>query len=285
MGNLIKFFTNARVYVATIFLSITLVCILMGGWALALFLSVLIIIGSKELVNFCNAKGMKPVYKLMIIVDLALIILATLNLTNYLGLVLTVGTIAACIVILFRGQSATISDLATTILGFMYGGWLPMHIMLLRNLNKDGFDFFKFHLSEGLGYIVLIFFIITISDIAGYYIGKNFGKTPLWPEVSPKKTLKGSVASTVGGILAAVGIGSIIGLNIVHSLIAGLILSLSAQFGDLVESMMKRDAGFKDSGNLLPGHGGMLDRADSYLFTGAIAYYYFSLFIIGNLKF
>lgn len=279
---LIKFFSGARVYVATVFLSITLLSIVLGGFALAVFLGVLIFTGTKEYVNFVRAKGLNPAYKLIIAVDFFLLLFATLHWYNYLGLVVTIGVIAAFLKILPRGQAATINDVATTVLGILYGGWLPMHIMLLRNLNKSGTDLFGQHVPDGLGYIVIIFFIISISDIAAYYVGKKFGKTPLCPEISPKKTVEGAVAGTVGGILISIIIGNLFSINLIHSVTAGILLVLAAQFGDLSESMLKRDAGFKDSGNILPGHGGVLDRADSYIFTGAVAYYYFSLFVIGN---
>ena len=279
---LIKFFTGARVAVATIFLSVTLLCILIGNWALAIFLGVLIYLGTQELVNFAKAKGFNPSFNTIILVDFLLMLLAVLKLPAYQGLVMTFGTIAACLVILFRGNAATISDAATTVFGILYGGWLPMHIMLLRNLYKTGINFFGFHVREGLGYIVLIFFIITLSDIAAYYVGINFGKRKLWPEISPKKTIEGSVAGTTCGLLASVIVGHFIGLSLFYSVIGGILLSVTSQFGDLTESMMKRDAGFKDSGTLLPGHGGVLDRADSYIFTGAVAYYFFKIFVIGG---
>ena len=135
------------------------------------------------------------------------------------------------------------------------------------------------HIDPGIGYIVLMFVVISVCDIAAFYVGTKLGKTPLWPEVSPKKTVEGAVGGTIASILGAVIVGHFIDLSLVHSIISGFILSLAAQFGDLAESMIKRDAGFKDSGDLLPGHGGMLDRADSYVFTGAVAYYYFSIFV------
>jgi len=254
----------------------------MGGWFLTAFLAVLIFTGTLELVNMMKLKGMNPDVKLMIATEALLLLAAALHKYYYFGFLITFSVIATFISILFRGHKARISDVAVTLLGILYGGWLPTHILLLRSLNKLGLDFLGFHFRDGLGYIVMIFLIISISDIAGYYIGKNFGKTPLWPEISPKKTLKGSVASTVGGVVIALVFGYFINLPWYHSLIAGILLVLSAQIGDLCESMMKRDAGVKDSGNVLPGHGGVLDRADSYLFTGAIAYYYFSIFVIGH---
>lgn len=280
--SLIKFFSGKRVYVATIFLSITLFSIIMGGFYLAAFLAVLIFLGSGELVNFVKAKGHNPAYYLILFVDLLLILCATLRLYNYLGFIITFGVIGAFLVILFRKQSATINDVATTVLGMLYGGWLPMHIMLLRNINQIKTSVFGLHVPVGLGYIILIFFVISLSDIFAYYIGKNFGKTPLWPQISPKKTREGAIAGIVGGMAGSIAIGTLFSIPLIHTVIAGFLLSLAAQYGDLSESMMKRDAGFKDSGNLLPGHGGVLDRADSYIFTGAVAYYYFTLFVVGN---
>jgi len=277
---LIKFFTNKRVAVATIFLAITLASIVLGGIALAVFLTVLILLGNRELVTFIRAKGYNPSVPIITAADLVFILLATFGLEELLSFSVTIATIATLLSILSRGKNATIADASTTIMAFMYGGWLPMHILLLRQLDLDGLSIYNFSFADGLGYIIMIFLVITISDIAGYYIGTNFGKTPLCPTISPKKTVEGAVASTIGGILIAIVVGYFIKLSFVHSLIAGILFSLAAQFGDLCESMLKRDAGLKDSGDMLPGHGGVLDRADSYIFTGAVAYYYFKIFVI-----
>ena len=276
---LIKFFSKARVYVATIFLLICLVSLIYGGFPLAVFLSVLIYFGQVELVNMLKAKGMNPPLALILFIDAILIICATLKQYNYVVPILAISTIVIFLVILFRGAKASINDIGASFLAILYGGFLPIHIIFLRDIKGPDILLFGRHFDLGIGYIVLMFVVISLCDIAAFYVGTKLGKTPLWPEISPKKTIEGSVGGTVASILGAVLIGHFIDLSLVHSIISGLLLSLAAQFGDLAESMIKRDAGFKDSGNLLPGHGGMLDRADSYVFTGAIAYYYFSIFV------
>ena len=276
---LIKFFSKARVYVATIFLLICLVSLIYGGFPLAVFLSVLIYFGQVELVNMLKAKGMNPPLALILFIDAILIICATLKQYNYVVPILAISTIVIFLVILFRGAKASINDIGASFLAILYGGFLPIHIIFLRDIKGSDILLFGRHFDLGIGYIVLMFVVISLCDIAAFYVGTKLGKTPLWTEISPKKTIEGSVGGTVASILGAVLIGHFIDLSLVHSIISGLLLSLAAQFGDLAESMIKRDAGFKDSGNLLPGHGGMLDRADSYVFTGAIAYYYFSIFV------
>ena len=268
---LIKFFSKTRVYVATIFLLICLVSLIYGGFPLAIFLSVLIYFGQAELVNMTKAKGMNPPLGLILFVDAILILCATLKQYNYIVPVLAIATIIIFLVILFRGAKATINDIGATFLAILYGGFLPMHIIFLRDIKGPDILLYGKHIDLGIGYIVLMFVVISV--------GTKLGKTPLWPEVSPKKTVEGAVGGTVASILGAVLVGHFIDLSFIHSIISGFVLSLAAQFGDLAESMIKRDAGFKDSGDLLPGHGGMLDRADSYVFTGAIAYYYFSIFV------
>ena len=123
------------------------------------------------------------------------------------------------------------------------------------------------------------------TDIAAYYFGVKFGKHKLCPVISPKKTIEGAVAGGACAVVAGLIIGKLIGISLYHSFVLAVIVTVMAQLGDLSESLIKRDAGVKDSGNSLPGHGGFLDRADSYLFSVPVAYYYIKYFILTGLNF
>jgi phosphatidate cytidylyltransferase len=118
------------------------------------------------------------------------------------------------------------------------------------------------------------------SDTVAYFFGRAFGKHKLYPAVSPGKTWEGSFGGILGSCLATVGVGSfwiLPDLPISHAIGLGIVASICGQTGDLVESMLKRTFGVKDSGKLLPGHGGMLDRIDALVFVAPVAYYYIDL--------
>jgi phosphatidate cytidylyltransferase len=120
------------------------------------------------------------------------------------------------------------------------------------------------------------------SDTLAYFAGRGFGKHKLYEAVSPKKTIEGSIGGLFGGVIAMVGMGHYWlapQLPIVHAVVLGVIGSVLGQLGDLVESMIKRTFGVKDSGNVLPGHGGMLDRVDGLLFVAPLVYYYAKLWL------
>lgn len=122
---------------------------------------------------------------------------------------------------------------------------------------------------HGLPAVLFLLAVVWVGDTAAYYVGTVLGSTPLAPAVSPKKTVEGAVGGFVGAILAA-GIFTLI-LPVAHSLPTGLlwgaVLNIVAQLGDLIESLLKRCAGVKDSGSIFPGHGGVLDRVDAFLPT------------------
>lgn len=120
------------------------------------------------------------------------------------------------------------------------------------------------------------------SDTLAYFAGRGFGKHKLYEAVSPKKTIEGSIGGLFGGVIAMVGMGHYWlapELPIVHAVVLGVLGSVLGQLGDLVESMIKRTFGIKDSGNVLPGHGGMLDRVDGLLFVAPLVYYYAKLWL------
>ena len=154
--------------------------------------------------------------------------------------------------------------------GAIYIGWaFGYHLILLRRLTVG---------SE------LIFFLITIiwsGDTAAYLFGKWFGRHKLTPQISPGKTIEGTVAGLCFGTLGGMVIWYFLlqgTLSLAHVPILGLLLGGISQISDLSESVIKRNAGVKDSGTLIPGHGGLLDRCDSLIFSAPALYYYFTYF-------
>ena len=129
-------------------------------------------------------------------------------------------------------------------------------------------------LPRGMEWTFLAFFTTWASVTAAYFVGRWIGNRPFAPRISPKKTWEGSVGGWISGIAVGTLMGAVLRLPLLQGSLLGLLISLAATGGDLVESMFKRWAGVKDSGRLIPGHGGVLDRIDSLLFSVAVAYYY-----------
>lgn len=163
--------------------------------------------------------------------------------------------------------SRSLVDVSVLIFGTLYIGLTLGHLLLTRAL-PDG--------------IFLIFFVVLVTwagDTGAYYAGVSMGRTRLAPTISPNKTVEG----LLGGCLLAIAIALIArawfipSLTIVDAVVLGIVLTLAGLIGDLSESMFKRGAGVKDSGGLIPGHGGMLDRLDSLLLTAPTYYYYVTL--------
>jgi phosphatidate cytidylyltransferase len=166
-----------------------------------------------------------------------------------------------------------LNDLGITLLGLVYISVLMGMMLMLYNLDKGNL------------YIWLVFILAWIGDTFAYFIGITFGKHKLCPAISPKKSIEGSVAGLVGSILGSALFGYIawrlFGINyrIVDLALVGLTGGVLAQLGDLTASLIKRHTGVKDYGNIMPGHGGILDRFDSVLFAIPVVYYYTRYFI------
>ena len=170
------------------------------------------------------------------------------------------------LVYLFRFQDMqTVSrDLAVSLLGLLYIPLLLSHAILLRAL------------PAGKDWVFLVLFVVMASDSLAYFVGRTWGKHRLYEAVSPKKTIEGSVGGIAGGVLGAVicKLWFFAELSSVDVLFVGIGVGAFSQLGDLVESLLKRSFGVKDSGKLIPGHGGLLDRLDSLLFAFPVTYYY-----------
>jgi phosphatidate cytidylyltransferase len=133
--------------------------------------------------------------------------------------------------------------------------------------------------DHGKQWIVFLYLVIWASDTGAYYIGSSLGKHKLYPKISPKKSVEG----LIGGMLAAAGVALLCrawflpAVGVLEAAVLGLVLAVAGTLGDLVESLFKRSVGVKDSGNLIPGHGGILDRMDSMLFAAPVLYYYLGM--------
>ena len=267
-----------RIITGTIMGFIMLFSLLSGGIPLFLITVFIVIFATKEYVAILKHKGFYPSIKVILFADAFLAVLAYLNRFNLLSFALTVCSITAFMWVLFKGRQPYIANVATTILGFIYGGLFPLYLIFLRDIGSNPT---YHHLlkstgeCEGKGFVLLIFFSILVTDVGCYYAGSHLGKHKLAPVISPNKTIEGAIGGTLCAILMSVFIGHLINLPVYHSVIAGTLIAAFSQIGDLCESLIKRDAGVKDSGNTLPGHGGFLDRTDSYVFTLPVLYYYF----------
>jgi len=134
---------------------------------------------------------------------------------------------------------------------------------------------------HGMVWALFIIFAVVANDAAALLVGSRIGRHPFFPAISPRKTVEGAMAGVIGAVIVMlVGVSGIIGLAPLHAIALGVLVGVSAQLGDLVESQMKRIAEVKDSSNLIPGHGGVLDRLDSILFPPILVYFYVTMFHI-----
>jgi phosphatidate cytidylyltransferase len=196
---------------------------------------------------------------------------------------LPICSVAICTWLLLQPKPGTISDIAASIFGLFYLGFLPSYWIKLRGLesviissNQGFISFENLSNTSGLHLTLTSCFLIVASDIGSYFVGKSFGKKSLSP-ISPSKTIEGLIGGISCSILLAIFFAFLLKWEnpLLVGILYGILISLMALVGDLIESMMKRDAKIKDSGTFLPGHGGILDRIDSYIFTPSVLYYIF----------
>ena len=263
-----------------------LVVVGLGGWWFTVALGVIVHLGLLEFFRMAQCTGIRPATKTTLVFCQLLLISTQWDLTGGLpshlaAAVLPLSGAAICGWLLLQPKTGSIADIASSIFGLFYLGYLPSHWLRLRQLSSPQFDTLAPDwVSAGLVITLMACLMIVASDIGSYLIGRRFGRLPLSP-ISPGKTVEGAV----GGLAAAVIVGVVFALwmqwpwALFTGGVLGALVALFALVGDLTESMMKRDAGLKDSGDALPGHGGILDRIDSYLFTPAVVYYAVTLLL------
>ncbi len=275
---------RARFAVALVGVPVALLAIHAGGWYFGGLLAVLAGVAALEFQALTTAAGGRPIGWLGIPAASILVLLAAYEPTfgawadRALTLVLAL-VLAALVVAVSRRstEAAPLLSVTATVAGVLYTGGTLAFAVLLRHL-PDSLATESHDPLEGRLLVLYPLVVIWASDTAAYFAGKRFGRTRMAPRVSPGKTVEGGVA----GLAAAVVAGALAGL-VMRDLasfpvspaigaLVGLALGVGGQLGDLAESLLKREAGVKDSGTLLPGHGGVLDRFDALFFSLPLAY-------------
>ncbi|MBW3631257.1 MAG: phosphatidate cytidylyltransferase [Gemmatimonadetes bacterium] len=269
-----------RVLVAAVGIPLTVGIVYVGGWALAILLMAASALAADEFYRLSEKKGAQPLRGAGAVLSAGFVFLvaanrSTVELAGFGSLIAWSTLLLATLSIWKRGvEGQPLLSMSTTLTGAIYTGGLLSFGYLLRHL--PGVE----SAAHGTALVFAPVLITWSSDTFAYFVGRRWGTRKLIRRVSPGKTVQGSVGALVGSVLVAVAYSRLLaavpeyGLTLLEAAIFGLVISVAAQVGDLAESLLKRDAGVKDSGTLLPGHGGALDRFDSLLFTLPIAYFF-----------
>jgi phosphatidate cytidylyltransferase len=272
-----------------------------GGLPFAVAMGAISVLGAMEFYRGVRKIGARPVEWAGLAAVLFFVVSATTfrysdgtTVGAVFPTVLTLLLIASFCVEMVRTERAPILNVGTTVFGAIYVGWLISHLVVLRGVvlgpipdtsmlhqapPAPTVTVGSYHPEVGACLVMLAFVCTWACDTCAYFFGRAFGKTKIAPKLSPNKTIEGSIAGLVGTMVVAMLAGWVIDLPWYHGLALGAMFGVLSQLGDLSESSIKRELDMKDFGTIVPGHGGILDRFDSLLFTGPAAYYYAMLFL------
>lgn len=263
----------------------------LGGWALVALLAVASALGTRELYGFARAQGIEPLDRLglagaaltPVIIALPVLAPSPVLATVRSGFVFLVWLLLVIVTAVWRrGPGARpLTAVAVTVFGALYAGWLLSFALLLRHPGP------RLTVSDASVGLPLLFFPLVLTwagDTAAMFGGQAFGGPKLAPVVSPNKTWSGGIsglfATTAVAVMYAATVLSRggIAMSVTEAVIAGVVIGVAGQVGDVAESLFKREAGLKDSSSIIPGHGGVLDRLDSLYFAVPVAVLLFRAF-------
>jgi phosphatidate cytidylyltransferase len=252
---------RTRLITASVLIPLILGSVYFGGLVFFVLVTAALLVAGFELYEMARHAGHQPNRW----VGLALILLIMLDAfahTDYARALLTAALGVSLVLGVIRPREGWLVGWAITLIGALYIGWLGAYFLFVRAL------------PDGLIWTVLALVTAWATDTGAYIAGKCLGKHKFFPSISPKKTWEGAIGGWISAPLAMMALGTPLGMPVVHCAILGFLIGIAATFGDLAESLLKRQTGVKDSGVIFPGHGGMLDRLDSLLFTAVVTYYY-----------
>ena len=273
-----------RVIVAMIFIPLIVTTIFVGEIWFVMMLELIILLGLYEFYLLASHKDIRPHRLPAYIVGCIIPPLIYLNKAYALWPLFIALLVVLTIVELLRKpqeNSSPINNIAVTLFGVVYVGGLLAFLLCIRELPHT----LNIEYRHAGTWLLMMFISIWVCDTAAYFVGRRFGKKKLFERVSPKKTMEGAIGGAVGAITSALVcyLTFVEGLTIVDVIVIGAISGTVGQISDLIESLFKRDAGIKDSSNLIPGHGGILDRFDSVILVAPVVFFYLFVIAFGML--
>lgn len=253
-----------RVLTALVGIPIIVAGVWAGEWVLLVLVSILIVAGLWEFYTLADRAGYASSRAVGMVAGLTLAILSQVGDRRWILAALSALLLYVLSAQLGPRRTRALSRAAGTVLGVLYVGYFAAHLLLLRKL------------QHGMAFTFLVFGTVWATDAAAYFVGRWRGQRKLAPDVSPNKTVEGAAAGVVCGVTGALVVAWAFGIPLELGALAGALCSVAAVAGDLWESALKREAQVKDSGSVLPGHGGFLDRFDGLLFAAVVGYYVFA---------
>lgn len=260
---------RTRLLTAVVVVPLVVVLIGLGGlWFFAL-VAVILTLAVAEFCRLMERNQFRPFLAFALVLLWVLLLDAQFSQGRLLGPGVSLVLMGSLARQLAHREGNPVADWAVTVAGPLYVGWCGAHIIRLRGL------------PEGAWWVLTALPAIWLADSGAYFLGRRFGQRRLAPALSPGKTWEGYLGGVLVGTLATAGLAAFwsrwagpAGPTVADGLALGLLVAAVAPLGDLVVSMMKRQAGVKDTGGLFPGHGGALDRVDSALWAAVIGYYF-----------
>jgi len=268
---------SQRVKAVLVFVPLFLIMIYLGGWAFSGFITLILLLAALEYWRLFNKIGYRP-FRFMLLAGVLLLILERWFFADrYLGILFSLIiflTVFTALIKYEQGSKEAAISFGVTFTGMFYLGWVGSFFIALRAL------------PNGLGWMLTALPATWLADNGAYFIGRWLGKAKMAPNLSPGKTWAGFIGAvlsgTVSGLLLVLlwqTVGFLpAGTPLWQGAVMGLVVAVLTPLGDLLISLLKRTANVKDTGNLIPGHGGILDRIDTWIWGAMLGYYLVRIF-------